>query len=102
MSSYLTGLSGGSWLLSSMLFHDFPDMHDLVLGNTDRGGTLNGWFLDKGLVLPHGINPFNDRNEFFFGCVAVWIIYHLRYIYLSPGVYFGASTTRVELGSTRR
>jgi hypothetical protein len=102
VSSYLTGLSGGSWLVSSMLFHDFPDMHDLVFGNIDKGGSLNGWFLDRGLVLPYGINPFNDKNQFFWGCVVVHTIYHLRHIYLSPGVFFGALTTRAELGSTHR
>ena len=74
VSSYLAGLSGGSWLVSSMLFHDFPEVHDLVLGNTDKGGTLNGWFLDKGLVLPYGINPLNKKNQFFWGCVAAFTI----------------------------
>jgi lysophospholipase len=57
VSSYLSALSGGSWLVSSMLFHNFPDMYDLVLGNTDKGGNLNGWLLDKDLVLPNGLNP---------------------------------------------
>ena len=75
VSSYLAGLSGGSWLVSSMLFHDFPDMHDLVMGNNDNGGNLNGWFLDRGLVLPYGLDPFNDKNQFFWGCVAVFTIY---------------------------
>ena len=83
VSSYLAGLSGGSWLVSSMLFHDFPEMHDLVLGNTDQGGNLNGWFLDKGLVLPHGINPLNDENQFFWGCAAMFTI-NISSIFTSP------------------
>ena len=83
VSSYLAGLSGGSWLVSSMLFHDFPQMNDLVLGNTDQGGTLNGWFLDKGLVLPYGINPFNAENEFFWGYVAVFTI-NILGTFISP------------------
>ena len=72
VSSYLSSLSGGSWLVSSMLFHNFPEMNDLVMGNIDKGGSLNGWFLDRGLVLPYGINPFNEKNQFFWGCVATF------------------------------
>ena len=86
VSSYLAGLSGGSWLVSSMLFHDFPDMYDLVLGNTDKGGALNGWLLDKSLVLPHGINPFSQDNQYFWGYVVVsaFAILHIStYIHLS-------------------
>ena len=102
VSSYLSGLSGGSWLISSMLFHDFPDMYDLVLGNTDKGGGLNGWFLEKSLVLPHGINPLSDENQFFFGYVVVFINFYIRYIQLFTGVCSGALTTKAELASTHR
>jgi len=73
-----------------MLFHDFPDMYDLVLGNTDKGGNLNGWFLEKSLVLPHGINPFNKDNQYFWGYVVSISILYLRYIHLSTGVFSGA------------
>ena len=66
-----------------MLFHDFPEMHDLVMGNTDKGGNLNGWFLDRGLILPYGLNPFNDKNQFFWGCVTVFTIY-MSDIFISP------------------
>ncbi len=83
VSSYLSSLSGGSWLVSSMLFHDFPEMNDLVMGNNDKGGTLNGWFLDRGLILPYGINPFNEKNQFFWGCVAVFAIY-VSDVFTSP------------------
>jgi lysophospholipase len=103
VSSYLTGLSSGSWLISSMLFHDFPEMHNLVLGNTDKGGILNGWFLDKGLFLPYyGINPFSQKNQFFWGCVAVLTIFLVRNIHLSLGIFSGALKTSVKLGSTHR
>ena len=74
VSSYLSSLSGGSWLVSSMLFHDFPEIYDLVLGNTNKGGNLNGWFLDKGLILPHGIDPFNEKNRHYYECVAIFTI----------------------------
>ena len=78
-------------------------MHDLVMGNTDKGGNLNGWFLDRGLILPHGINPFNDENQFFWGCVAVFTIcISDLFIHLSSGVFSGALMTRAELGSTHR
>jgi len=57
-----------------MLFHNFPDMYDLVLGNTDKGGTLNGWLLDKDLFLPNGLNPFDKNNQHYFGYVLVFTI----------------------------
>ena len=100
MSSYLSGLSGGSWLISSMVFHDFPDMYDLVLGNTHKGGDLNGWLLEKDLALPNGLTPFDNNNENYFGYVVVFTIIRTRYVYPSTGVFSGASTTRAELGST--
>jgi hypothetical protein len=100
VSSYLSGLSGGSWLVSSMVFHDFPDMHDLVLGNTNEGGNLNGWFLDRDLALPNGLNPFDNNNEHYFGYVVAFTIYHTGCVHLSTGVFSGALTTRAELGST--
>ncbi|KDQ08020.1 hypothetical protein BOTBODRAFT_148881 [Botryobasidium botryosum FD-172 SS1] len=52
VASYMSGLSGGSWLLSSLTFHSFPTLHDLVLGNADTGGSLHGWILDAHLFFP--------------------------------------------------
>lgn len=100
VSSYLSGLSGGSWLVASMLFHDFPDMYELVMGNTNKGGNLNGWLLDKDLALPSGLNPFDNSNEYYFGYVVVFTILLTKCVHLSTGVFSGALTTRVELGST--
>lgn len=100
VSSYLSALSGGSWLVSSMLFHDLPDIHELVLGNADKGGALNGWLLDKELFLPNGFNPFSDENQAFWGYVVA--IFCFRYIHPSTEAFSGVLTTRAELGSTRR
>lgn len=65
----MSGLSGGSWLLSSLLFHDFPGMHALFLGDTDKGGTLNGWHLDKDLWRPAAFSPLDDDNQHWYGYV---------------------------------
>ncbi|KDQ08042.1 hypothetical protein BOTBODRAFT_139343, partial [Botryobasidium botryosum FD-172 SS1] len=51
-ASYITGLSGGSWLLTSLVFSSFPTLHDLVLGNIDTGGSTTGWLLDAHLFWP--------------------------------------------------
>ena len=101
VSSYLAGLSGGSWLVSSMLFQDLPDMYDLVLGNTNKGGNLNGWLLDMDLFLPNGVNLFDPKNAHYFGCVNISPILYDRYIYCPTGVFYGALQTRAELGLTR-
>ncbi|KZV86590.1 lysophospholipase [Exidia glandulosa HHB12029] len=65
VSSYLSGVSGGSWLLTSIVFNDLPTMHDLVLGN-DK---LHGWLLDIDLLIPGGGNIFNQENQWVYGAV---------------------------------
>ncbi|KDQ08047.1 hypothetical protein BOTBODRAFT_166340 [Botryobasidium botryosum FD-172 SS1] len=52
VASYMSGLSGGSWFLSSLTFYSFPTLYDLVLGNLDSGGSLTGWLLDADLFIP--------------------------------------------------
>ena len=66
VSSYLSALSGGSWTVSSMLFQNFPNLHDLVLGNTNKGGSLNGWLLERDLLLPNGPDPADPKNGLYF------------------------------------
>jgi len=89
VSSYLSALSGGSWLVPSMLFHNFPDMHDLVLGDTAKGGHLNGWLLEKDLFLPNGPNPADPQNGLYFGYVVVFAILYIRSVHLSTGILSG-------------
>jgi len=64
--SYLSGLSGGSWLTGSLYMNDFPTIQDLVYGN---GNSLSGWLLDKDLFIPGGINIFNDENQDYYSSV---------------------------------
>ncbi|KAI0271146.1 phospholipase B [Russula aff. rugulosa BPL654] len=51
VTSYLSGLSGGSWLTGSLYMNDFPTIKDLVFGN---GGNMSGWLLDLPLFTPEG------------------------------------------------
>ena len=102
VSSYLSGLSGGSWLVSSMIFNDFPGVHDLVLGDTDKGGSLNGWLLEKDLLLPNGPNASDPQNAVYFGYASVFAILFTRFIELSTGIFSGALSTRARLESTFR
>lgn len=37
-ASYMTGLSGGSWFVSSMAVNNFPAIQDLVLGGNGKQG----------------------------------------------------------------
>lgn len=67
VSSYLSALSGGSWLTGSLYLNDFPMIRDLVLGN---GGSLNGWLLDLHLLAPNGSNPLTEENAAYYGIVA--------------------------------
>ncbi|KAG6917429.1 hypothetical protein DXG01_002515 [Tephrocybe rancida] len=70
VTSYLSGLSGGSWVTGSMYFNNWPTMNDMVLGN---GGDMEGWLLDVPLATPDGINLFSDDNQAFFGSV-LWSV----------------------------
>ncbi|TFK44639.1 phospholipase B [Crucibulum laeve] len=66
VASYLSGLSGGSWVTGSMYFNNWPTIKDLVYGN---GNDLSGWLLDIPFVTPDGVNLFSDDNQAFFGSV---------------------------------
>ncbi|KAE9401546.1 phospholipase B [Gymnopus androsaceus JB14] len=71
VSSYLSGLSGGSWITGSLLFNDFPPLGDLVFGN---GGNLTGWLLDLDFALPDGDDVFSEYNQYFFGSILYSIM----------------------------
>ncbi|KAI0339795.1 phospholipase B [Trametopsis cervina] len=70
VSSYLSGLSGGSWITGSMYFNDFPTMQDLVFGNDQ----LSGWLLDLDLASPDGLDLFDTDNQYFFGSI-LWSVF---------------------------
>ncbi|KAK1221741.1 hypothetical protein PQX77_015440 [Marasmius sp. AFHP31] len=70
VSSYITGLSGGSWITGSLMFNNFPTLRDLVFGN---GKELNGWQLNIPFVTPDGTNLFTDMNQYFFGSI-LWSV----------------------------
>ncbi|KAF9478647.1 phospholipase B [Pholiota conissans] len=70
VASYITGLSGGSWVTGSLLFNNWPTVDDLVFGN---GQDLSGWLLDLPFATPDGDNVLSDLNQAFFGSV-LWSI----------------------------
>ncbi|KAG7090814.1 hypothetical protein E1B28_009898 [Marasmius oreades] len=70
VSSYITGLSGGSWVTCSLIMNNFPTLHDLVFGN---GKELNGWQLNLPFVTPDGSNLFSEMNQYFFGSI-LWSV----------------------------
>ncbi|KAH9952001.1 lysophospholipase [Amylocystis lapponica] len=50
-ASYLAGLSGGGWLVSSLVQADFPSISDLVFGSETYDG-YGGWLTQFGLLAP--------------------------------------------------
>ncbi len=53
-ATYLSGLSGGSWLVSSLAQADFPTLPDLIFGldtGKDKGG-FGGWLTQIDLLQP--------------------------------------------------
>ncbi|KAI0766492.1 phospholipase B [Irpex lacteus] len=69
VSSYIAGLSGGSWVTGSLFFNDFPTIEELVFGNDQ----LSGWLLDLDLAAPDGLDLFTDDNQYFFGSI-LWSV----------------------------
>ncbi|KAL8286283.1 hypothetical protein RQP46_004771 [Phenoliferia psychrophenolica] len=61
LSDYLSGLSGGSWCVSSLAMNDLPDLFSLVLG----GNGQNGWMLDLALLDPAGILGISDNSDYY-------------------------------------
>ncbi|KAK4700976.1 lysophospholipase, partial [Phenoliferia sp. Uapishka_3] len=60
LSDYISGLSGGSWVVGSLLMNDLPDLYSLVLGDN---ATQTGWKLDLPLLDPAGLaNTLEDEE----------------------------------------
>ncbi|KAJ7262254.1 phospholipase B [Mycena haematopus] len=70
VASYITGLSGGSWVTGSLFFNNWPTIKDLVYGN---GGTLDGWKLDLPFISPDGDDVFSTDNQYFYGSI-LWSV----------------------------
>ncbi|EPQ57044.1 FabD/lysophospholipase-like protein [Gloeophyllum trabeum ATCC 11539] len=53
-ATYLTGLSGGAWLVTSMMQANFPVIHDLVFGTSGGGQSsrFGGWLPQYSLATP--------------------------------------------------
>lgn len=50
-ATYLTGLSGGSWLVTSLFQANFPPIHDLIFG-TGSDSDYAGWLAQFGVTAP--------------------------------------------------
>ncbi|KAF7361984.1 Lysophospholipase [Mycena venus] len=70
VASYMTGLSGGSWVTGSLFFNNWPTIKDLVFGN---GGSLDGWKLDLPFISPDGDDVFSTDNQYFYGSI-LWSV----------------------------
>ncbi|KAF8894137.1 phospholipase B [Infundibulicybe gibba] len=70
VASYMSGLSGGSWVTGSLYFNNWPTIQDLVYGD---GQDRDGWLLDLPFVTPDGDNLFSELNQYFFGSI-LWSV----------------------------
>lgn len=61
LASYMTGLSGGSWFVSSLAVNNVPQVEALVLGSH----SLQGWYLEYNLVLPDGVLSLFDNRAYY-------------------------------------
>ncbi|TBU46848.1 lysophospholipase [Dichomitus squalens] len=59
-ATYLSGLSGGAWLVSSLAQADFPMLPELIFGPSPASAN-NGWLADIDLLTPGGTNVTADN-----------------------------------------
>lgn len=57
-STYLVGLSGGSWLVGTLVLNDWISVADIISGNVDI------WSLDNSIFNPSGINVFGTVSYY--------------------------------------
>ncbi|BGP44531.1 hypothetical protein JCM10450v2_000345 [Rhodotorula kratochvilovae] len=63
LASYLAGLSGGSWTVTSLALNDLEPIYSLVTGeNSSRTG---GWMLDRDILAPDGLLGFSDNGDYY-------------------------------------
>lgn len=65
-ATYLTGLSGGSWLVTSLTQANFPPIQELIFG-TNTSGDYAGWLPEIGVVTPS--NDTTQNEEYIGGLV---------------------------------
>ncbi|GJN92194.1 hypothetical protein Rhopal_005224-T1 [Rhodotorula paludigena] len=63
LATYLTGLSGGSWTVTSIALNDLEPIYSLVLGINDS--TSGGWLLDRDILAPGGIISFGNNGDYY-------------------------------------
>lgn len=52
-ASYISGLSGGSWFVSSLVYNNWTSVQDII----DQNGQDNAiWDLEHNIIAPHGLN----------------------------------------------
>ena len=66
-ATYISALSGSSWLLSSLLQANFPTFQELIFGS-DSDNEYAGWLSEFGLVTPS--NNSAQNQQFVAGIIA--------------------------------
>ncbi|KAI5474485.1 hypothetical protein MNV49_003208, partial [Pseudohyphozyma bogoriensis] len=61
LSDYLSGLSGGSWIVTSLMMSDLSDLYSLVVGLNGE----SGWELDLDLLAPDGLLGVGDNIDYY-------------------------------------
>jgi len=59
-ATYLSGLSGGSWLITSLVQANFPLIQDLIFGSS-YDGALTGWLTQFGFITPTNDSTQNQK-----------------------------------------
>ena len=67
-ATYLSALSGGSWLLTSLIQANFPPFQELIFGSSSSGSEYAGWLAQFGVVAP--TNDFTQNRAYIAGLIA--------------------------------
>lgn len=58
-ASYIAGLSGGSWFVSSLVYNNWTSVQEII-DQTGKDGAI--WDLDHTIIDPHGLNIVKDAK----------------------------------------
>ncbi|GAA5892136.1 hypothetical protein JCM6882_005704 [Rhodosporidiobolus microsporus] len=63
LADYISGLSGGSWTVTSIALNDMEEIYPMVTG--EGSSRTGGWNLDADILAPGGLLSFGDNTDYY-------------------------------------
>ncbi|GAA5828184.1 hypothetical protein JCM11251_002624 [Rhodosporidiobolus azoricus] len=63
LADYMSGLSGGSWAVTSLALNDLEEIYPMVTG--EGSSRTGGWMLDRDILAPGGLLSFSENTDYY-------------------------------------